>query len=626
MLLFFGVYFNVHANHLDWHDKAFKYYAKEEPLDDVIQHFAGEYGASAVVSQRVTGKVSARFNEENPEAFLAYIAKLYNLVWFYDGTVLYVYSASEVQSTLLQLNYVTVNKLKSTLKEIGVWDDRYPWKELNGSSSVYLSGSPRYIQLVKEIADILERGVNYSIGSDNEYSIEIIPLKHAKATDRTITYRDQELIIPGIATILNNLLVGFTGEIGEAKSIRANKETQVYRAEDSLISNLEESRHLSAINTIAMVQAEPGINAIVVRDVKSKLPLYHKLIEKLDVPQIQIEIALSIVDLSANNLAQLGIDWSGNIDLGGNNFIDIHSTGSYRNQGKMPILTSGAELQAVMDKTNLNFLLAQVNLLQTKGSAQVVSKPILLTKENMQAVISTTETYHVKLIGTDTQSMAEIRSGLVFKVEPRVVQRDNSNNSDIYLDISIEDGSTIPSMNVGELPTTIKNEISTQARVKQNQGLLIGGLYRDEISQTLRKVPLLGDIPLIGNLFKSTNNRKKKTVRLFVIEPRIVTQSLMNDFKLEKSKDMKLLLEQTEDFSNNSTQLRNVFNLYHCKTLTKAINMQKALLDEGIGSFRESCTLNNGQSGFLVKTGYCKDTDTSCMKPKDPEFDYVDVL
>ncbi|MCG6418337.1 EscC/YscC/HrcC family type III secretion system outer membrane ring protein, partial [Vibrio fluvialis] len=126
----------------------------------------------------------------------------------------------------------------------------------------------------------------------------------------------------------------------------------------------------------ATVEAEPGLNAIIVRDTQARLPLYRKLVAQLDQPQSRIEVALSIVDISANDLRQLGVDWRAGVSVGNNRIVDIKTTGDVDN-GDVT-LGSGQNFKSLLDSTNLNYLLAQIRLLESKGSAQVVSRPTLL--------------------------------------------------------------------------------------------------------------------------------------------------------------------------------------------------------------------------------------------------------
>lgn len=94
--------------------------------------------------------------------------------------------------------------------------------------------------------------------------------------------------------------------------------------------------------------------------------------------------------------------------------------------------------------------------------------------------------------------MEEVTYGTLLRIVPRIVGDRFATRPEINLSLHLEDGTKIPDGGVDDLPSVRKTEISTLATVKQGQSLLIGGVYRDEVSHQLRKVPLLGDIPYLA--------------------------------------------------------------------------------------------------------------------------------
>lgn len=588
---------NISAIELEWEDKPFQYYANNDSLRNLLTNFAMNYGISTSISGRISEKVNGNFSPKTPTEFLKYISGLYNLTWYYDGAILYVYKATEVKTALIQLSQISISDLKNTLVATGIWDKRFVWKPLIGKGSVYVAGPPRYIELIKEIVSVLEQHQRQQLLNSDDFFIEIIPLKYASAVDRSVSYRNREISVPGIATVLDNILTGV--EVNIANNIDVNK------------ANIASVKS-AGVKSKAMVRAEPGLNAIIVRDSRARLPLYRRLIEQLDKPQIQIEVGLSIIDVNVNDLEQLGIDWKGGIDIGTNKILDIKSTGDLTASTE---LSNGLDFTSVIDQTNLNFLLARVNLLQTEGSAQVVSRPMLLTQENVQAVLSTSETFYVKLIGIESQSLQPVTSGMIFKIVPRIVGDRYSQVPEINLSLQIEDGSRLNDGDIDGLPSTRKTEMSTLATVKQGQSLLIGGVYRDEITQQLRKVPLLGDIPYIGSLFRSQVNAKRRTVRLFIVEPRIVTEALGNNIVIGNAQDIRSQVLEIEDISNNNKGFRDSVAIYQCKPLKEALRQQQNMVRKGVSSSRRLCDLPTGEPGVRVIPGQCDEFNPSCFAP-----------
>mgnify|MGYP001352440881 CR=1 FL=1 len=595
----------LHASELNWSDQPFRYYADNDSLKDLLNNFGANYRVSVSVSDKINERISGRFTPDDPAEFLDYIAQVYNLIWYFDGSVLHIYKATETRSRLLQLEMLTARELRSTLISTGVWDSRYGWRAAENKGLVYLSGPPRYVDLVIQTADALESRLVQKANSTDELFVEIIPLKYASATDRQITYRDQAVTVPGIASVLNRVLSGVQTQVG----IRGNEdaETEAPKANAKSVS----------VHSAASVEAEPGLNAIIVRDTQARLPLYRQLVAQLDQPQSRIEVALSIVDISANNLSQLGVDWRAGVSVGNNNIVDINTTGDVTNGDVL--LGSGQTFNSLLDATNLNFLLAQINLLESQGSAQVVSRPTLLTQENVEAVLSNSTTFYVKLVGRETAALDEVTYGTLLRIVPRIVGDRFAERPEINLSLNLEDGAQIPDNVIDGVPSIRKTEISTLATVKQGQSLLIGGVYRDEISQQLRKVPLLGDIPYLGALFRSTNDITRRTVRMFIIEPRIVVDGIGDSVLIGNEYDLRSKIGTFSDISNNSAPLRSALSPYTCLSQEQAERYQQDLLSEEKSSFLTKCDLPTGQKGWQVQIEECDDQNTHCVRPTEEQ-------
>ena len=583
---------NSIASELNWKNKNFKYYANNDDLKSMLISFASSYGISASISELITDKVTGNFEYKNPKVFLESISSLHNLTWYYDGAILHVYKTSETKTALLRLNRVDITDLKITLESAGVWDNRFTWRPLKGKRGVFIAGPPRYIELTQQITEVLEKHASDQLERTDNFFIELIPLKYASAIDRDVSYRGQKIIIPGVASVLDDILSGISTRVE--------------------VSNNSDDNSSKPVLYNAIVKAEPALNAIIIRDTKDRIPIYKNLIAKLDKPQTQIEVGLSIVDINVNNLKQIGIDWQGGIDLGTNKIIDFNSTGDRGSIGK---LGNGLDFSSVLDQTNLNYLIAKINLLQTEGSAQIVSRPMLLTQENVEAVLSTSETFYIKLVGVESQALEEVTSGMVFKIIPRIVGDRYSDSPEINISLQIEDGSRVTDNDVDGLPTTRKTEMSTLATVKQGQSLLIGGVYRDEISQHLRKVPLLGDIPFLGKLFTSEVNTKRRTVRLFIVEPRIVSESLGRNIVITDDIDLKETFLNVESLSNTDSHFRQMIKNYSCQNVENALDEQQKLLVQGYSSSRHFCYLPTGQAGVRVILGECNSSDPGCFRP-----------
>lgn len=124
-------------------------------------------------------------------------------------------------------------------------------------------------------------------------------------------------------------------------------------------------------------------------------------------------------------------------------------------------------------------------------------------------MIDHSETYYVKISGERVAELQGITYGTMLRMTPRVIQM--GDRPEISLSLHIEDGNQKPnSAGADGIPTISRTVVDTIARVGHGQSLLIGGIYRDEMSENLSKVPFLGDIPYLGALFRSKDTQTRR--------------------------------------------------------------------------------------------------------------------
>lgn len=576
----------AHGEPLDWPVEPFHYVAQGESLRDVLINFGANYQSAVVVSDKVNDQVSSAFDLQDPESFLKLVSALYNLTWYYDGAVLYVFKSTEMQTRLVRLNQVREPQLRAAMREGGSWEPRFTWRPVASGQLLYVSGPPRYLDLVEQAAQALEQQTNMRDDTGGNLSVEVIPLKYAVAEDRQIDYRDQKVAVPGVATILSRVLT-------DANVVAVEGQAQ--------------SMAHSPVSSRAVVQAEPSLNAIIVRDSAERMPMYKRLVAALDRPSARIEVGLSIVDINAENLAELGVDWQVGVGLGQNRLIDIRTT-----SGAVDSKVAGS----LVDSRGLNYLLAKVTLLQSEGRAQIASRPTLLTQENTLAVIDHSETYYVKVLGERVAELKAITYGTMLKMTPRVIQAGDT--PEISLSLHIEDGNQKPNSSGPDgIPTINRTVIDTLARVGLGQSLLIGGIYRDELNESVRKVPLLGDIPYLGALFRFNSSTSRRSVRLFLVEPRLIDRGLGHDIALSGQQGYMGEFLKVDELSNKSPSLAGLLSASQCQSQTEAQEVQQMLRRAGREASLSACAMASGEKGWRVDDRGCSKGRAQCVRPKE---------
>ncbi|MDA8678951.1 type IV pilus secretin PilQ [Luminiphilus sp.] len=360
----------------------------------------------------------------------------------------------------------------------------------------------------------------------------------------------------------NVLMVAPTQELAERErqEIQANKQLAELAP---LQSEFIRIRYAKASNVVGLFQAgsEEGgalisergsvvvddrTNSIVVTDTSAKLAEIRELIEQVDIPIRQVMIEARIVIASSNINEQLGIRWGGGyLNAGSDQFTsvagDTASVTSLNNQlisGAKPIAMPTAPLVDLgvaeatsgfavgFTSTDL-FLTAELSALEASGEGEVISQPKVITGDKQKASIkSGTEIPYQEGAASGATTTAFKEAVLKLDVTPNITPDDR-----ILLDLIINQdsvGALVPSGNGGFIPTIDTTELTTQVLVGNGETVVLGGVFKNEELVKVAKVPLLGDIPYLGNLFKSTANTQQKTEMLIFITPKILSEALVN--------------------------------------------------------------------------------------------------
>ena len=307
-------------------------------------------------------------------------------------------------------------------------------------------------------------------------------------------------------------------------------------------------------STGGQIQADPTTNSLIIT---APEPLYRQLravIDKLDGRRAQVLVESLIVEVAANKVAQFGIQWQGILGKQGDGTVGVIGTNSGAAGsniiGLTAALASGSATSIATAATGLGagmnvalapringqyYLGALANFLQNSGDANVLSTPNLMTLDNEEARI---------LIGDNvpfvTGSYANTGNngtvnpfntverkdvGLMLKVRPQIGENGTVKMA-IYQEISKIDRSTLSNATG---PTTSKRAVESNVVVDDGSIIVIGGLLEDTYSQGEDKVPLMGDLPVVGNLFKSENRSRRKTNLMIFLRPIVVRDNATND-------------------------------------------------------------------------------------------------
>ncbi|OEC33194.1 type II secretion system protein GspD [Pseudomonas sp. 21C1] len=286
-----------------------------------------------------------------------------------------------------------------------------------------------------------------------------------------------------------------------------------------------------------LIRADESLNALVMLAEPDTVAMLEDIVRQLDVPRAQVMVEAAIVEVSGDITDALGVQWAVDArgSTGGLGGVNFGNTG----------LSVGSVLQAIQDgdgdSSTLNNLPdgaiiglgsdsfgVLITALSANAKSNLLSTPSLLTLDNQQAEILVgqnvpfqTGSFTTSSSGADNPFTTIERQdiGVTLKVTPHI-----NDGATLRLEIEQEISSIAPStqgVNAVDLITN-KRSIKSTVLAEDGQVIVLGGLIQDDVTQTDSKVPLLGDIPLLGRLFRSSRDTRTKRNLMVFLRPTVV--------------------------------------------------------------------------------------------------------
>lgn len=438
--------------------------------------------------------------------------------------------------------------------------------------------------------------------SKNVGNIYVVPLKNAEASKLAITLRALVAADNSSADLTNtnaqtsassNPLIPNQGGTNPMNVAGMNSANALGGAPSAAASSALTSS--STPSTGGIIQADPNTNSLIITATEPVYQDLMKVIEKLDRRRAQVYIESMIVELSASNAAELGVQWqalnSSNTAFAGTNFNGPATSGNTNIFGSSATINSvlgtaaaGAAVPAlglglnIGSITNFGSNLAFSSLLRAISNisgANVLSTPNLMTLDNEEARIivgqnipivtgSYAQTGTTSTV-TPFQTYTRQDVGLTLRVRPQV-----SENGTVKLQIFQE----VSSIQDASAPNGIilnKRNVESNVIVEDGQIIVLGGLIGDNYTDASSRIPLLGDLPLIGGLFRYSNKSRTRTNLMVFIRPSVLRNNEQNNTfsnnKLDVIEEKRKAFAQTpmllikEDLS--ATSLRDIRDIMH---------------------------------------------------------------
>ena len=344
-------------------------------------------------------------------------------------------------------------------------------------------------------------------------------------------------------------------------SLSTKKLTKIINLKNSDATNIikivedvvNKKTYLNA-NHKPVISSDVESNSIIVMGNVDEVDSVYNLIEELDKEKTQVYVQAKIIEVNDDLVNQIGVSYgifgaksAGNV---------LSSFSASLNKGEIP--TFFIDGIKIPDMSSGLALGASINLLKQSGALDIVSEPSILAINNKESSIYVGETISIKVSssvtdgGTVKENFEREDVGLTLKVKPRI-----SNETKVILDIETILEGVKTTQTISGNADTSKKQIKTTAILNNGESVIIGGLIENKSEKTEQKVPVLGDVPLFGELFKNSVENAKKNNLVIIVTP----------YLIPKTKDITYI-------RNKLSELKNLEDRYLENSLIKLRNQQ----------------------------------------------------
>lgn len=419
------------------------------------------------------------------------------------------------------------------------------------NSVVAISSQPRYLSEVGDWIHTIDEG------GGNEPQMYVYDVRNMKAADLAkylrqiygngqIKDESAAKVAPGLRTrSLSSLSGGASSTSGMGLNASNDSQGELQQSEDDSESEVvddnaggmegtrietasSEAGASQRLDNSTRITAQVSSNQLLIRTRPAQWAEIEAAVKRLDNAPMQVQIETRILEVNLSGELDLGVQWYLG-RLAGNSA----STTVANASGSQGALGGGGAGLGATDSLFYSFVSSNLQValhaLETNGRTQVLSAPSLVVMNNQQAQIQVGDnipisqtTVNTNVSDTTLSSVEYVQTGVILDVMPRI-----NPGGLVYMDIKqqVSDANTSTTSDNNGNPRISTRSVSTQVAVQSGQTVLLGGLIKQDNSDTASTVPYLGRIPGLRWLFGTTSKSKKRTELIVLITPRVVTSN-----------------------------------------------------------------------------------------------------
>ncbi len=443
----------------------------------------------------------------------------------------------------------------------------------NKSNLVIITDFKNNIKTIKKVINLITK--------TEEKTIEVVVLKNIEAASAKATLETIAKSIFNVKVIDDQVIILVNKENNAVSIVGSNKNVQYLKkyilsidkngtkvrrvVEVIQLKNAESENVIKIINSIIgkkkyldpnskpYASSDKESNTLVFMGPKDEISYLKEITNKLDKDQLQVYVKARIIEVDDSLVNNVGVKYG--IFGGSTSKHGLLTFASNLNGGDALAFLPESIGLSIPNLSSGLALGASISLLQQNFALDVLSEPSILSINNKESSLYVGETISIQTGSTtnDTGTSSSFKRedvGLTLKIKPRI---SNGNKVTLEIETTIEGVKETKSDSVN--PDTSKKSIITTAIVNNGESVIIGGLIEQKSESTVNKVPILGDIPLFGELFRHRGTVTGQKNLVIIITPYIVPSAKDLTFVREKLSELSLL--EDEFLAKTLIRLRN---------------------------------------------------------------------
>ena len=304
------------------------------------------------------------------------------------------------------------------------------------------------------------------------------------------------------------------------------------------------------------IRVDKRTNSLIVTTYQSDLPQIESTIKQLDQEKQQVIIQARVEEISHGGLKKLGFDWNfQKLTVNGNSATINDSKDDNNNTN------ASSELSTISDNISLNYLNV-INILESNDQATNLANPQITTVDGKSAIIDIGNQVPIVKPGGDGKTEVEFKNiGISLDITPKIAEKNK-----IYMNVKPETSIVSKYFETASgirYPIVETRKVQTNVRVANGKTIAIGGLITQDEVENMSKVPILGDLPILGKIFSSKSTEVEKTELIIFLTPKIVNSTVDKGSNEKEIKEFSYKLERGDSIWS----VGNLFGISFAKIL-----------------------------------------------------------